>query len=640
MAAKSKKRAASKQWQKPPAPTKPTFHLGLVFGLFLGALLGAETVFRNYIPFPTADSLATILFAVVLLAVPYGILGLLLPIIPRFRTSGPQLSFFLSFSVLLFAGFLVNAKMSSGASQPKSIIVDIVLIGAAVLLYFLVDESMPKRLRRAWLLLPAAAVAISLLACLHRTPPLPRPSGETVPPAGPRKVLLFGIEGAEWRIIDPLLRDGKLPNFKRLIDDGVAGYLETIVPANSPLIWTTMVTGKEPARHGVNHFIVRDVPFLPLKSTVFPYWSGLDHFCRLFPKRPISSTERRTNALWDILNHTDVPCGFLHWWASYPVAPVEPFQVASTFLFDFGLWKKHGWDYLEEEGADLYPEGIRRDLIERFRSPETIGASDLRRFLGPAPSTDDELADALSLFQGLPGWQKPVFGVSRPVESEAFRLGGFLLPYLDDCSRHTQALYLYERYHPEFFGVYLRGIGDVEHFFWHYMEPDSFAGYEIDPESVARYADVIPNYYVFTDSLLGSFMDAMEDSTILCVVSDHGHRPSGRLPWSGSHTFDPAPPGVILLWGEGIEKKEFLSRVTVYDIMPTLLDFLGLPAAEDMPGKVLSEVYSGRERGTPPRIPSYDHRFRGWEEILSARESRGDATEAELERLRALGYIN
>ena len=90
----------------------------------------------------------------------------------------------------------------------------------------------------------------------------------------------------------------------------------------------------------------------------------------------------------------------------------------------------------------------------------------------------------------------------------------------------------------------------------------------------------------------------------------------------------------------GVDVGTTSTRVTVYDIMPTLLDFLGLPAAEDMPGQILSEVYADRDRGALPRIASYDHRFRGWEEVVTAPVSSGEATEAELERLRALGYIN
>ncbi|MBN1825466.1 MAG: alkaline phosphatase family protein [Candidatus Eisenbacteria bacterium] len=614
--------------------------LGFLFGVFLGLLIGAWTIWTNYLPFPGGAAIAVILTALVAYAVPFGALGLIAPLFPFLRSGGARLALSVSLAALVFSGLEMNRRLAGGALAPKSLAVDGALFLGAFLLFLILRRLFPRRIGRRLSGAAAVVVAALLVLCSVRTPPMPAPTGASPGPIDPRPVVFLGIDGMEWRIMNPLLEAGRLPNFERIIREGTTGKLETLVPTNSPLIWTTLVTGKEPMRHGINHFTVWDAPFLPVRSISFPAWSGIEHLARLFPQRPISARERRVNTLWDICGETSLPCGFVSWWASYPVVPVESFQLSSRFLFDLGLYKKSGWDYLREASGDLYPPEAREDLIARFRLPETVGAPDLKRFWCSGSCDEEGAARALEAFRSLDGWTRPPFGATAPRESEAFRLGGFLLPYLDDCSRHAQGLYLWERYGPTLFGLYIRGIDDTEHFFWHYMEPDSFPGYTIDQEAIGRYAELIPDYYVFTDSLVGEVLNRIGDDAVLLIASDHGHRPSGRLPWSGSHSFDPPPPGVFMARGAGIRTGETIRGASVYDVTPTVLDLLGLPAGEDMPGRVLTELFSAERRPPLERIPSWDRIFRGWERTVAVDEAAAaSASQAEMERLKALGYV-
>src|SRR5450432_4602431 len=63
------------------------------------------------------------------------------------------------------------------------------------------------------------------------------------------KVLLIGLDAAEWNLIRPLLV--LLPNLKSLIDRGVSGELNSPSPLISPMLWTTAVTGKRATRHNI-----------------------------------------------------------------------------------------------------------------------------------------------------------------------------------------------------------------------------------------------------------------------------------------------------------------------------------------------------------------------------------------------------
>ena len=96
-------------------------------------------------------------------------------------------------------------------------------------------------------------------------------------PAPRGKVLLIGLDGAEWDIIDPLVEAGEMPNFARLMENGVYGKLRSLEPAaKSPAIWTTIATGKSPDAHGITTFVDEE--------------NG----------QPLTRNIRRVRALWNI----------------------------------------------------------------------------------------------------------------------------------------------------------------------------------------------------------------------------------------------------------------------------------------------------------------------------------------------------
>lgn len=73
-----------------------------------------------------------------------------------------------------------------------------------------------------------------------------------------KKIIILGFDGLSPRLIEPLMAEGELPNFKRLGDSGSYTMLSTTNPSQSPVAWTGFSTGKNPGKHGVYDFIVRN----------------------------------------------------------------------------------------------------------------------------------------------------------------------------------------------------------------------------------------------------------------------------------------------------------------------------------------------------------------------------------------------
>jgi predicted AlkP superfamily phosphohydrolase/phosphomutase len=122
------------------------------------------------------------------------------------------------------------------------------------------------------------------------------------------KVLLIGIDGASWNLMDPLLKAGKLPNFQKLIHGGVSASLSTITPTWSPLLWTSIATGKMPEKHGIRaHFT---------ESGKFEVEMG---------------NRRIAKAFWNILSDSGIRVGVVNWWLTWPAEEVKGFIVSDKY---------------------------------------------------------------------------------------------------------------------------------------------------------------------------------------------------------------------------------------------------------------------------------------------------------------------
>ena len=72
------------------------------------------------------------------------------------------------------------------------------------------------------------------------------------------RVILFGLDGATYTVLDDLVRRGVMPCLGRFLESGVRGVLSSTVPPLTPIAWTSMVTGRTPGHHGILGFFQYD----------------------------------------------------------------------------------------------------------------------------------------------------------------------------------------------------------------------------------------------------------------------------------------------------------------------------------------------------------------------------------------------
>jgi predicted AlkP superfamily phosphohydrolase/phosphomutase len=84
------------------------------------------------------------------------------------------------------------------------------------------------------------------------------------------RVLVIGLDGATLDLIEPWATAGYLPNFARLLGEGSSGTLMSTIPPVSPAAWSSFMTGKNPGKHGVFDFTVRDLSSYGVKVALRP----------------------------------------------------------------------------------------------------------------------------------------------------------------------------------------------------------------------------------------------------------------------------------------------------------------------------------------------------------------------------------
>ncbi|TDI11936.1 MAG: tetratricopeptide repeat protein [Acidobacteria bacterium] len=410
---------------------------------------------------------------------------------------------------------------------------------------------------------------------------------------GPGRVVVLALDGVDPAVVDLLLSEGKLPNFARLRQQGAYGRLESRRPLLSPVVWTTIATGKTPDQHQIGHFVA-----------VNPQTGE---------QLPVTSQMRQVQGLWNILSDAGRKVSVVGWWATWPAETVHGSIVSDHlcyhFLFEDGFQRSDG-----EATGITYPPELVGELAPLVRRPDDLRFEEATPFLQVSPeefSRPFDFQDEIAHFK----WALTAAETYRDI-----------------------GLHLWKTERPDVLMVYVEGVDSTSHLFGHLFRVPELSG-EL-AEQQRRFGGTVEAMYLFADRIVGEYLDVLDRDTTLMVLSDHGFQ-LGALHDDPSKTRDMRRVseryhnlhGILYLYGNGVIAGTRLVDATILDIAPTLLALSGVPAAEDMPGRVLTEAL---ELEPPARVATYE-RAAG-----TALDVRGDSAVDPkiLERLESLGYLS
>lgn len=407
------------------------------------------------------------------------------------------------------------------------------------------------------------------------------------------RVLLIGVDAGEWDVLGPLLDQGRVPNFARMRDQGASGKIRTLEPlTKSPIIWASVATGKVPKKHGVLDFFVKQGQKEREAARAKGDSSKADPM--------VTSNLWRARPVWDILGSVGKKVSVVGWWTTWPAQPVNGSLVSDYVQYDLDAWEGRST-------RRTYPESLDT-LVAKLRvKPENVSWAELFQFVAPIDTT-------------------------KITERQQRLLRDLRWIYAADRTFYRIGLYLYRTQKPDFMTVYFRGVDEMSHIYWDIDLPGKFQPNLTDAE-YQWLKTLIPNYYVFTDRMIGDFLKEAGPKTDVLLTSDHGFVGGG--PGVMAHKAD----GILFAMGPNVKKGGNVSGATVLDITPTVLAFFGLPTAQDMDGRPMEDVLTVpvmKKVAKETRLSTYEtaRPKGGTEEPL-----RSPVDDELRERLRSLGYI-
>jgi predicted AlkP superfamily phosphohydrolase/phosphomutase len=281
-----------------------------------------------------------------------------------------------------------------------------------------------------------------------------------------QKVLIIGLDGATWTVLTPWIEDGSLPNLARLRASGCWGELYSTIPPLTAPAWSTFLSGKNPGKHGVFHFVALDDD--PDVS--------VDAKAEIVDGRSIKSS-----ILWDIAAHHGRKIGAINVPMSYPPRPVNGFMVTCL---------------LTPPNAPVftYPPELSQELpnyvidLDRFINEKPFARD------GDKPRVKRTVKPSLQLMQEF-----------REMEEE----------------RGCATLRLMRTEPWDVLMVVFTATDRMGHYLWPYHRKQDLDGSQESKEL----HEAIYQFYIRLDEMIGELVEQAGPEASVVVMSDHGMGP-------------------------------------------------------------------------------------------------------------------
>lgn len=188
-----------------------------------------------------------------------------------------------------------------------------------------------------------------------------------------KKLVVLGLDGATWELLDLYMERGYMPTLKRLVESGVRGELESTMPAMTAPSWATFATGKHPGNHGIFDFM------LPTTT--------------LFDMKFATANDLRDKTIYQLLKEQGYKPVLINLPVTWP--PKLKDEITITSLLTQG----DEWVYpasLKEEFPELQKYRLTPDEKLRMQNNDDAYIEDMKRHL------DEQMAGVKRIFTEKP----------------------------------------------------------------------------------------------------------------------------------------------------------------------------------------------------------------------------------------------
>jgi arylsulfatase A-like enzyme len=280
------------------------------------------------------------------------------------------------------------------------------------------------------------------------------------------QLLVVGIDGATFDLIDPM--QGRMPALEGLMERGVRADLQAAEPMFSPLLWTTMSTGKVPEEHGVHGFDVH-------------------------------ADACRVARFWEVMEDHGLSTGVYKWLVTYPPQQLSAFQVPAWLAPAPETWPAD-LSFIKELELS---RRLKRKQVQATRGNGSLAREGLAR--GFRFGT---LAAALQF-----SLSERILG---PDPERAHRQGQLIRVMMD----RDLFVWLLHEHRPQVASYTDYATDAIGHRFWKYHQPELFDG--VSPDGVDRWGDSLEAAYLQADEVLAELLALLPPEASVVVLSDHG----------------------------------------------------------------------------------------------------------------------
>jgi len=188
------------------------------------------------------------------------------------------------------------------------------------------------------------------------------------------RVVVLGGDGMEPTLLERWMASGDLPNLARLRAAGTYSRLRTTVPAESPVAWSSFISGKNPGKTGIFDFLTRDEKdYLPRLSitSVTPGPFG----------KPIITNNRQGGALWEHLSRAGRRVTVIQVPVTFPPEKVRGRMMSGLGVPDLrGSWGTsfyYASDLAADSATELGGRNVRLNVADGRAETQLLGPRDI-----------------------------------------------------------------------------------------------------------------------------------------------------------------------------------------------------------------------------------------------------------------------